>query len=472
MKAGIFKRQDNGKHIYVRKDRSIGAIELTDVHPCESEYKVSERVGGKYVNVPDPNGEYFVTVAERVADAPRGVSDVVKALGDYVDSLKRAAEEANDDDFSLNVDGNDSARETVREGTLVPPADAPEGDPVDLDPELAAYHGEADDSDREAVNLLPDDVSPAQSLHEFVAERLHRIDAGGAAPPVFVEKPTDISADGLREILAHKEEIARKMAMPRVIEAPYGMSKAGSALWNAMSDIADGRLSGPLVIVANPDGVEEAQRLVAHYRERYPRMAEVAVEMFDRSKPPSGSASYLHYYHVPQTVFLSTPSDAKRFVEEHLQPKFEAGGVGGVGLRENEIAMPVGRLAFPLVCERQDEQLGVNLFAKGTFTAEVTLSPQMEQHFRQAIEGGKAMHEQMVNDFLTDRIEFVPGVSDEVLWHNDEDRERLARERLARGEFRLCHAAAARKHKKKRDRHVWWHPVFGCYAWKKIGVRA
>ena len=40
------------------------------------------------------------------------------------------------------------------------------------------------------------------------------------------------------------------------------------------------------------------------------------------------------------------------------------------------------------------------------------------------------------------------------------------------GEFRLCHAAAARKHKKKRDRHVWWHPVFGCYAWKKVEVRA
>lgn len=314
MRAGIFKRQDNGKHIYVRKDRSIGAIELTDVHPCDSEYKVSERVGGKYVNVPEPNGEYFATVAERVADAPKGVNDCVKALGEYVDSLKRSAEEANDDDFSLNVDGNDSARETMREGTLVPPADAPEGDPVDLDPELAAYHGEADESVREAINLLPDNVSPAQSLHEFVAERLHR--------------KADIYAkftDAIHNGQAHAE---RLLAMPKALEAPYG---------------------------ALP----------------------------------------------PQTVFLSTPSDAKWFVEE-----------------------------------------------------------------------GERLHEQMVNDFLTDRIEFVPGVSDEVLWHNDEERERLARERLARGEFRLCHAAAARKHKKKRDRYVWWHPVFGCYAWKKVEVAA
>lgn len=524
MKAGIFKTTD-GTLLYVGKDQyiraSLGAKSLDG-------YKVVYSKPRDAVSI-----VAAMTNGHRVANVRNGFNrsafDLLHDIANKVENpdvldlhggtLRYEAEEANDDDFSMKVDPTVNPAEAARQIAVIMadqvgvgvdhesfdkaaaaleaqaeieqvprkprrvPVVAP---PVRLvaqndaavaeqDPELAAYHGEADESDREAVNLLPDDVSPAQSLHDFVAERMHRIDTGGAAPPVFVEKPTDISADGLREILAHKEEvqqeIARKMAMPRAIEAPYGMSKAGNALWNAMSDIADGRLSGPLVIVANPDGVEEAQRLVAHYRERYPRMAEVEVEMFDRSKSPSGSASYLHYYHVPQTVFLSTPSDAKRFVEEHLQPKFEAGGVGGVGLRENEIAMPVGRLAFPLVCERQDEQLGVNLSAKGTFTAEVTLSPQMQRHFRQAVEAGRAMHEQMVNDFLTDRIELQPGVSDEVLWHNDEERERLARERLARGEFRLCHAAAARKHKKKRDRYVWWHPVFGCYAWKKIEAR-
>lgn len=39
---------------------------------------------------------------------------------------------------------------------------------------------------------------------------------------------------------------------------------------------------------------------------------------------------------------------------------------------------------------------------------------------------------------------------------------------LKAGKFRLCHAASARKHKKKKDRHVWFHPVFGCYAWRMI----
>lgn len=36
---------------------------------------------------------------------------------------------------------------------------------------------------------------------------------------------------------------------------------------------------------------------------------------------------------------------------------------------------------------------------------------------------------------------------------------------LRAGKFRLCHAKSARKHKKKSDRHVWWHPYFSCYAW-------
>lgn len=435
MKAGIFKRQDNGKHIYVRKDRSIGAIEITDVHPCKSEYKVSERVGGKYVNVPDSNGEYFVTVAERVADAPKGVNDCVKALGDYVDSLKRSAEEANDDDFSLNVDGNDSARETMREGTLVPPADAPEGDPVDLDPELAAYHGEADDSDREAVNLLPDDVSPAQSLHDFVAERLkakglnvidtelvepapysafatqvkmerlHRIDAGGAAPPVFVEKPTDISADGLREILAHKEEvqqeIARKMGMPKELFSPYcGLP--------------------------------------------------------------------------PQTVFLSTPSDAKRFVEKHLQAKSS----------DTPVSRYAASMFARLDAQREIEQVangsadedGLDIGGALSATGTITVTFSDHKALNQIREFARRMSEQAPpptfiavekgSEAYHELVRRIAAASDHTV------AEVEAWIGLRCGEFRLCHAAAARKHKKKRDRHVWWHPVFGCYAWKKIEARA
>ena len=422
MKAGIFKTTD-GTLLYVGKDQyvraSLGAKSLDG-------YKVVYSKARDAVSI-----VAAMTNGHRVANVRNGFNrsafDLLHDIANKIENpdvldlhggvMRYEAEEANDDDFSLNVDGNDSVRETVREGTLVPPADAPEGDPVDLDPELAAYHGEADDSDREAVNLLPDDVSPAQSLHEFVAERMHRIDAGGAAPPVvvdtpekvektvaetlmrkeetrdkvmrgcpwmfdLVEKPTDISADGFREIRAMQEElkadVIRKMTVPAELGMPYGAGK-----------------SGPTPV------------------------SEYAANMFARL-------------------------DAQREIERVANGSADENGF----------------------------DIGGALSATGTVTVEVTLSPQMEQQFRQALEAGKAMHEQMVNDFLTDRIEFVPGVSDEVLWHNDEERERLARERLARGEFRLCHAAAARKHKKKRDRHVWWHPVFGCYAWKKVEVAA
>lgn len=421
MKAGIFKTTD-GTLLYVGKDQyvraSLGAKSLDG-------YKVVYSKARDAVSI-----VAAMTNGHRVANVRNGFNrsafDLLHDIANKIENpdvldlhggvMRYEAEEANDDDFSLNVDGNDSARETMREGTLVPPADAPEGDPVDLDPELAAYHGEADDSDREAVNLLPDDVSPAQSLHEFVAERLHRIDAGGAAPPVvvvdtpekvektvaetlmrkeetrdkvmrgcssmfdLVEKPTDISADGFREIRAMQEElkadIIRKMTVPAELGMPYGAGK-----------------SGPTPV------------------------SEYAANMFARL-------------------------DAQREIERVANGSADENGF----------------------------DIGGALSATGTVTVEVTLSPQMEQQFRQALEAGKRMHETTVNGLLTDRIEHV--VDDEYRYIDDTEREARAIARLKAGEFRLCHAAAARKHKKKRDRHVWWHPVFGCYAWKKIEVQA
>ena len=43
-----------------------------------------------------------------------------------------------------------------------------------------------------------------------------------------------------------------------------------------------------------------------------------------------------------------------------------------------------------------------------------------------------------------------------------------AGEDLRAGKFRLCHNQSARKHKKRKDREVWFHPVFNCYAWRKV----
>lgn len=212
MKAGIFKTND-GVLLYVGKDQYIRAALGAITHIAGTKVIYSK---GRDL-IASVAGQL---TASRIANVRNGFNrDAVQLLTDLANKIENPdvldlhggvmryeAEEANDGDFSLNVDGNDSARETMREGTLVPPADAPEGDPVDLDPELAAYHGEADDSDREAVNLLPDDVSPAQSLHEFVAERLHRIDTGGAAPPVVVVDTPEKVEKTVAETLMRKEE--------------------------------------------------------------------------------------------------------------------------------------------------------------------------------------------------------------------------------------------------------------------------
>lgn len=410
MKAGIFKTTD-GTLLYVGKDQyvraSLGAKSLDGYKVVYSKARDAVSIvaamtnGHRVANVRNGFNRSALDLLHDIANKIEN-PDVLDLHGG---AMRYEAEEANDDDFSLNVDGNDSARETMREGTLVPPADAPEGDPVDLDPELAAYHGEADDSDREAVNLLPDDVSPAQSLHEFVAERLHRIDAGGAAPPVFVEKPTDISADGLREILAHKEEvqqeIARKMAMPKELFSPYcGLP--------------------------------------------------------------------------PQTVFLSTPSDAKRFVEKHLQAKSSDTPVSRYAA--NMFARLDAQRHIEQVANGSTDEDGLDIGGALSATGTVTVTFSDHKTLNQIREFARRMSEQAppptcvavekgseVYHELVRRIAAASGhtVAEVEAWIG-----------LRCGEFRLCHAAAARKHKKKRDRHVWWHPVFGCYAWKKIEARA
>lgn len=424
MKAGIFKTND-GVLLYVGKDQYIRAALGAITHIAGTKVIYSK---GRDL-IASVAGQL---TASRIANVRNGFNrDAVQLLTDLANKIENPdvldlhggvmryeAEEANDGDFSLNVDGNDSARETMREGTLVPPADAPEGDPVDLDPELAAYHGEADDSDREAVNLLPDDVSPAQSLHEFVAERLHRIDTGGAAPPVvvvdtpekvektvaetlmrkeetrdkvmrgcssmfdLVEKPTDISAGGFREIRAMQEDlkadVIRKMTVPAELGMPYGAGK-----------------SGPTPV------------------------SEYAANMFARL-------------------------DAQREIERVANGSADENGfdIGGALSAAGTVTMKI---------EDPDALAALQEWAR-------QLDAQKAPPARITVEKGSEAYNELVRRIAQTSSRTVAEVE---AWIG-----------LRCGEFRLCHAAAARKHKKKRDRYVWWHPVFGCYAWKKVEVRA
>lgn len=67
MKAGIYKRCDTGKHVYVSGAGYIRAVELTDVHPIEDKkVKVRSRFNGAEIDFKD--GQVDVK-ADRVADA-------------------------------------------------------------------------------------------------------------------------------------------------------------------------------------------------------------------------------------------------------------------------------------------------------------------------------------------------------------------------------------------------------------------
>lgn len=79
MKAGIYQRRDNKKLIYVAKDRSVRAYEDDQGRAwtiVESEWKVSAQQKEQVVT-------WASFSADRVADAPNGCTDHVRALTDY-----------------------------------------------------------------------------------------------------------------------------------------------------------------------------------------------------------------------------------------------------------------------------------------------------------------------------------------------------------------------------------------------------
>lgn len=87
MKAGIYKRRDNGKHVYVSKDRSIRAFQLTDCHPLEAgNQKVScsekEQIVSWFEDGPDDIS--VMVAADRVADIPNGTTNHDEYLQHYV----------------------------------------------------------------------------------------------------------------------------------------------------------------------------------------------------------------------------------------------------------------------------------------------------------------------------------------------------------------------------------------------------
>lgn len=88
MKAGIYKRRDNGKHVYVSGAGFVRAIEMNDVHlcvPCKVKTRNQEQV------IEFDHETDTVVTADRVADAAHPyVNDV--ALRHYLDLQKATVE--------------------------------------------------------------------------------------------------------------------------------------------------------------------------------------------------------------------------------------------------------------------------------------------------------------------------------------------------------------------------------------------
>ena len=104
MKAGIYKRCDNGKHIYVSGSGYIRAFQLSDVHPLEDK-KIKVKTRNKEAEVEFKDESGADVLAFRVADAQAPyVNDV--ALRKYIDAnptkLQRALQEVKGRAFNDN----------------------------------------------------------------------------------------------------------------------------------------------------------------------------------------------------------------------------------------------------------------------------------------------------------------------------------------------------------------------------------
>lgn len=194
MKAGIYKRRDNGKHIYVAKDRSIRAHQLADCHPVEAGVlKVSCSEKEQVVSF-----EYYTedmqnivkVVADRVADIPNGTTNHDEYLQHYVTHHGVA-------DVSHLVHVDESGRRTEI-GVL--------SQPVEFTP--ADFEARSSSSPP-----LPEEGLPNKQMLTYAE--------GAAVEVLFDGLPTDGYAEHAAQVYS-KNPGERVIGMPRSLGIGYG----------------------------------------------------------------------------------------------------------------------------------------------------------------------------------------------------------------------------------------------------------
>lgn len=474
MKAGVFA-SPNHNLIYVRKDQTIAC---TTIYPSEwPEKKVRYSEKADEVTL-------FGYTFKRVADVPNGCTKPVNHLRQVAVNLGVCYPQRLDD------------------GTINP-----------LQPFVTAeigaryMHTSREDFWR-GVNVDGPDFADGSDAEGFPGGDA-RVESADAKPAFDV-------SEAYAKMAAETGDTSYRSAVDKQLAlcAPYGQPPRGQRLWNAMMRHALFAMPGPFTAVArDQDSLDEAKQLVDDYRRNYPAIAALTVDLRE-AKPVEDP--FAHF-------IADSKEEAVAFAEKHLGPRYHSGGFA-VGPRDGDVAamltpgylLPVdeaehrrkgaemGRMLYDKLVKQRNEDTPSSLAfdlslsdVEARIVAKLVTREVQEHLERNAVSAAAEVMAKTLREFgfaaeeasrqagklaaeFGDALRKIEPVTvtgrplhpqmkkvgiTGVMVNPDSD-EMRAIEALQAGEFRLCHAKSARKHRRQGHR-VWFHTFFNCYAWSK-----
>lgn len=329
-------------------------------------------------------------------------------------------------------------------------------------------------------------------------------------------KPAYTAGDAYAKMAAEANGTSYRSAVDTQLTlcAPYGQPPRGQRLWNAMMRHALFAMPGPFTAVARDQvSLDEAKRLVDDYRRNYPAIAALTVDLRE-AKPVEDP--FAHF-------IADSKEEAVAFAEKHLGPRYHSGGFA-VGPRDGDVAamltpgylLPVdeaehrrkgaemGRMLYDKLVKQRNEDTPSSLAfdlslsdVEARIVAKLVTREVQEHLERNAVSAAAEVMAKTLREFgfaaeeasrqagklaaeFGDALRKIEPVTvtgrplhpqmkkvgiTGVMVNPDSD-EMRAIEALQAGEFRLCHAKSARKHRRQGHR-VWFHTFFNRYAWSK-----
>lgn len=457
MKAGIYQTP-NKNLIYVAKDRTIKATTVTPSSWVGT--KVSEKKGQVVI-------EGTTYHCDRVGDVPNGCTDPMQLLVDKMEELK--AQDPSDWDAVLSASGNtDKQSETVAD-----PSQWKSGGPWpsnfysgDLGPRdgdvLIEFEDKGqdflrwtlrqnDDGYMAVIDSLPYEKYLWEGMLVHNADNLLK----GVTDKIHVSRPTHDNGFGSFDIsvkVINVSKVVDRQAINKALFSPYGIEKHIAqkiSAEQALQEIIDNLEKQGYV---NTPGTDEwvspdVQTKTFKASRIYKEMPDGSLQHLGPAEPVmllrtnhemlcAALGSYGFVYNPETKEFEASEEDFRKFSKAR-----EHGHVQEL----DDLGPYVIGIARPASPSPETEEQRKEREEKNWSRLHATLD-----RVRQTC-GGAPVSPPPMN-----AIDAAYSAEDTAL------------AALKAGQFRLCHAAAARKHKKKRDRHVWFHPIFGCYAWRMI----